>query len=144
MITNGNVYMTAQVWYTFYPRRNNFLILRRSNGNVPQTTSNRTIFNSIPEYIAITHWIATQNRNPESPHTRRVYVYRSPVPNIPSTVFVAVRTQWLSTIWHRKRKMAAHSGGVDWASVIKPILSSNNGSLTKADITNLTKTILKW
>lgn len=40
--------------------------------------------------------------------------------------------------------MAAHSGGIDWASVIKPISTSNYGSLSKADITNLTKTILKW
>lgn len=42
----------------------------------------------------------------------------------------------------RKRKMAAHSGGVDWASVIKPLL--NSGSLSKTDLNNLTKTILKW
>lgn len=40
--------------------------------------------------------------------------------------------------------MAAHSGGVDWSSVIKPLLSSNCGSLSKNDLNNLTKTILKW
>lgn len=44
----------------------------------------------------------------------------------------------------KEEKMAAHSGGVDWASVIKPILSTNYGPLSKADLTNLTKTILKW
>lgn len=38
--------------------------------------------------------------------------------------------------------MAAHSGGVDWTSVIKPLL--NSGSLSKNDLNNLTKTILKW
>lgn len=40
--------------------------------------------------------------------------------------------------------MAAHGGGVDWASVIKPISSANYGPLSKTDINNLTKTILKW
>jgi len=40
--------------------------------------------------------------------------------------------------------MAAHSGGVDWAAVIKPILSPNYGVLNNSDILNLVKTIIRW
>ncbi|XP_055380592.1 protein purity of essence [Condylostylus longicornis] len=40
--------------------------------------------------------------------------------------------------------MAAHSGGVDWAAIIKPfILSNNYGNLNKTDIINIIKAILK-
>lgn len=39
--------------------------------------------------------------------------------------------------------MAAHSGGVDWMSVVKPLSSANYGPLQKTDISNLIKIILK-
>lgn len=40
-------------------------------------------------------------------------------------------------------KMAAHSGGVDWAAIAKPILSSNYGNLSKTDVLNIIKAILR-
>ncbi|XP_037957840.1 protein purity of essence isoform X2 [Teleopsis dalmanni] len=41
-------------------------------------------------------------------------------------------------------KMAAHSGGgIDWSSVVKPLLSSRFGVLNKSEINNLTKAILR-
>lgn len=39
--------------------------------------------------------------------------------------------------------MAAHSGGVDWASVVKPLSSANNGPIQKSDVLNIVKAILK-
>lgn len=38
--------------------------------------------------------------------------------------------------------MAANSGGVEWACVVKPIISSY-GSFTKSDVIELSKAIIK-
>ncbi|XP_055857167.1 protein purity of essence [Episyrphus balteatus] len=39
--------------------------------------------------------------------------------------------------------MAAHSGGTDWSSVVKPLLSNNYGSLNKTDVLNIIKAITR-
>jgi len=40
--------------------------------------------------------------------------------------------------------MSAHSGGTDWNSVVKPLLSNRTGALNKNEISNLLKAITRW
>jgi E3 ubiquitin-protein ligase UBR4 len=37
--------------------------------------------------------------------------------------------------------MAANSGGVEWASIVKPILAASYGSFNKSDVLELVKAI---
>lgn len=37
---------------------------------------------------------------------------------------------------------AAHSGGVEWAAILKPFLSSSSENISKTDVLNLVKTII--
>lgn len=39
--------------------------------------------------------------------------------------------------------MAANSGGVEWSSIIKPILSATYGSFNKSDVLDLASAIIK-
>lgn len=39
--------------------------------------------------------------------------------------------------------MAAHSGGADWAAILKPFLAATSESVTKNDVLNLAKTIIQ-
>jgi hypothetical protein len=40
-----------------------------------------------------------------------------------------------------KGKMAANSGGVEWAAIVKPILAASYGSLNKNDVLELVKAV---
>lgn len=41
------------------------------------------------------------------------------------------------------RNMAADSSGVEWASIVKPILAASYGSFNKNDVAELVKAIVK-
>jgi hypothetical protein len=40
-----------------------------------------------------------------------------------------------------KGEMAANSGGVEWAAIVKPILAASYGSLNKNDVLELVKAV---
>jgi hypothetical protein len=46
-------------------------------------------------------------------------------------------------VFNQSVKMAACSGGVEWTTIIKPILAASYGSFNKSDITNFVKGIIK-
>jgi E3 ubiquitin-protein ligase UBR4 len=47
----------------------------------------------------------------------------------------------VSKVIDPKAKMAANSGGVEWASIVKPILAASYGSFNKNDVLELVKSI---